>query len=59
MIEKNGNVFFEIWTAKESYTKMLGCGLTMRMDSFNVLDENIKNKLKYYRVDDYIICVCI
>lgn len=50
--------FFEIWTAKESYTKMLGCGLTMRMDSFDVLDENIKNKLKYYKEDDYIICVC-
>lgn len=56
--EQQKNRFFRIWTGKESYTKMLGCGLTKPMNTFSVLDEEIASKLRYIIVDDYLICVC-
>ncbi len=50
--------FFIVWTGKEAYSKMLGCGLTMKMNSYSVLDENIRQLLEYNMVDDYVVCVC-
>ncbi len=50
--------FFTIWTGKEAYTKMLGCGLTIKMNSFNVLRGEVRSKLKYYQIDDCLVCVC-
>ncbi len=50
--------FFKVWTGKEAYTKMLGCGLTVQLNTFSVLSDEIKEKLQYIRKDDYIICVC-
>lgn len=56
--EEQAERFFKVWTGKEAYTKMLGCGLTVPMDSFSVLDENISCMLEYMKEKDYIICVC-
>ena len=56
--EEKAERFCRIWTGKESYTKMLGCGLTMELDSFCVLDEEISSLLKYYIEDGYLICIC-
>ncbi len=50
--------FFTVWTGKEAYTKMLGCGLTIQMDSFNILSEDINSKLKYFKVNNFLICIC-
>ena len=50
--------FFRVWTGKEAYTKMLGCGLTIPMDSYDILSEEISSKLKYYKLDNFLICVC-
>lgn len=50
--------FFKVWTGKEAYTKMLGIGLTVELNSFSVLSADIKDKLEYTRNGEYLICVC-
>lgn len=42
--------FFEIWTAKEAYFKMLGTGIT-NLKSINILPLN----RQIFRIDDYLI----
>lgn len=37
--EENGERFFEIWTAKESYLKYLGTGLRRSLNSFSVVPD--------------------
>lgn len=39
-VQQNGEkAFFDVWSAKESYLKYLGCGLSMPMQRFSVVDE--------------------
>ena len=38
-IEKQLEKFYEIWTIKESYTKFVGLGLGIELDSFNVIKD--------------------
>ena len=49
--------FYEIWTKKESITKMLGRGLHMPLSSFSVLNLN-KKQFEFYNVyiDKMVIC---
>lgn len=37
--------FYEIWTSKEAYTKYVGTGLLMPLNSFSVLDYDLKKIL--------------
>lgn len=61
LIEKSENsdeTFFEIWTKKEAYSKMLGKGLAAGFNSFDVTDEALGcefyTEIKY----DYVFSVC-
>ena len=66
------NLFFDYWTLKESYLKLLGTGLTKSLSSFTVvrnndkfvLKENIHNKREpvffkqYNLAENYKLSVC-
>lgn len=61
-------LFYQIWTGKESYTKLLGNGLTKTMSGYSikvydgVIEEN--GKITEYKVsypweqDGYLCCIC-
>lgn len=52
------NRFYEVWTKKEAYMKYVGKGLHMPLNSFNVFDRNISEKLKTFKREDYLITIC-
>lgn len=59
----NSNVNFALtWTMKESFVKLMGCGITVPLNSFQIDYKNKKinnNKyFEYWQQDDMIICLC-
>lgn len=67
---KNINLFYDLWTLKESYTKFIGKGLLLRFNSFSVIlnkyNIKIENSLgisecffkQYYIDNNYKLSVC-
>lgn len=49
--------FYEIWTKKEAYIKYIGKGLSMSLNTINVLDD-ISQQMQTFEKDGYIISVC-
>lgn len=52
------NAFYQIWTSKEAYVKMLGLGLSKGFQTFDVLSDELKHLFCYQQVSEYMLTVC-
>jgi 4'-phosphopantetheinyl transferase len=66
--EKLSENFYQIWTSKESYLKMIGIGLKKELNSFYTdlkknqmfdLNGNIIGNLFYKEYEQYVFCICM
>ena len=53
-INGNDQRFFEVWTAKEAYTKCIGIGLVTDIKAINMIEKMNLDSLKIWKEDNYV-----
>ena len=59
--DDRGNAFLQIWTRKESYLKMRGCGLSLSPETFSVLPGDLFPAGCFFSektIEKHLLCVC-
>lgn len=50
--------FYEIWTKKEAYLKQIGKGLSIPLNTFDVIEGSIQERTFCFEIEGYIISIC-
>lgn len=53
------SAFYEIWTAKEAYVKLLGLGLSKSFQSFDVINKSLECSFLTKKLTEYMLTVCL